>query len=202
MEAASRKRCNRRVVAAIFAVVLISSLQMHHEAYTLMLIDTPRKYMKDNILVNLLKPPTLMKNETRLPKSDSIFGPSVSNATTITTTSTNRTMPTSFPLENSTTSRLNGTIVVYLSGEMGNHLLILAKSLIVKRMAKEMYGISAELVLRHQHHPKWVHGRNSIRGCFPRLRHIITFRLPTRILPMTNVFSNKTRRWGNVIRHD
>lgn len=167
MEAANRKRCKGRVVAVIVTAVLIS-LQMHHEASTLTPFDTPRKYMRDKIFVNLLERPTLMKNETQAPKSGSIFGPSASNGAI--STSMNRTMPKSFPLQ-STAPSLNGTIVVYLSGEMGNHLLILAKSLTVKLVAKEKYGISAELVLRHQQHPKWVHGRNSIQDCFPKLRH-------------------------------
>lgn len=138
MEAANRKRCNGRMVAVI-AVFLIL-FWMHHEVSTLTPIDTSRKFMKDKIL-------------------------SSSNAIT---TSMKRTVPNSFPVQN--TPR-NGTIVVYLSGEMGNHLLILAKSFTVKLMANEKYGISAELVLRHQQHPKWVNGRNSIQGCFPKLRY-------------------------------
>jgi hypothetical protein len=105
-----------------------------------------------------------MNNETQAPESGSILGVNASNATT----SINRTTPSSFPVQNTTR---NGTIVVYLTGEMGNHLLILAKSLSVKLMANEKYGISAEFVLRHQQSPKWVHGRNSIQSCFPKLRH-------------------------------
>jgi hypothetical protein len=94
-------------------------------------------------------------------ESGSLLGGNVSNATT---SSAKRTTSNSFSVQ-------NATIVVYLAGEMGNHLTILAKALTVKLMAEKKYGVSAHLVFRHQLHPKWVNGRNSIKACFPKLAH-------------------------------
>jgi hypothetical protein len=67
----------------------------------------------------------------------------------------------------------NATIVVYLHGEMGNHLMVLAQAVAVKLLAEEKYGISSELVLRHQilrRGDKWIRARNSVKKCFPKLR--------------------------------
>jgi hypothetical protein len=65
----------------------------------------------------------------------------------------------------------NATIVVYLHGEKGNHLMLFAQALVVKMLAAEEYGISTELVLRHQIASKWTRARDSIKECFPKLRH-------------------------------
>jgi hypothetical protein len=59
---------------------------------------------------------------------------------------------------------------VYLQGETGNHLLVLAEALVVKLLAAEEYGISAELILRHQMASKWTRARDSVKKCFPKLR--------------------------------
>lgn len=68
---------------------------------------------------------------------------------------------------------LNGTIVVYLHGEMGNHLSVLAKALVVQRLALKEYGIRAKFTLKHQKgqfHYKWANSRDNIQKCFPRFR--------------------------------
>lgn len=66
----------------------------------------------------------------------------------------------------------NATIVLYLHGEMGNHLYVLALGLAMKLLAAEQYGISSELVLRHQVNAgaKWIRARDNVKQCFPKLR--------------------------------
>jgi hypothetical protein len=145
MEATKRKRCYGGVIAVIVAVFFIS-FWVHREATKLSLIGTSRKYTKDTIFLNPLERPTSLNNTTQVFESSSRLGVTASNRPR------------------------NATIVVYLAGEMGNHLSILAKALTVKVIARRKYAISAQLVLRHQLHPKWVKGRNSIQACFPKLR--------------------------------
>lgn len=169
MEAGSRKRCH---VAAVCLAVLLVLLWIHGEAITVHLVGskTARQYLKmgSSVKQHAWKP----KNGTNLTTlSDG------RNASVHTRPASNQTQ---IPVSNSTNidthllynkTRKNATIVVFLSGEMGNHLSILAKAHSVALVAQAQYGISTELVLRHQSHPKWVFGQDSIQSCFPKLRH-------------------------------
>ena len=68
---------------------------------------------------------------------------------------------------------LNGTIVVCLHGEFGNHLSVLGQALAVQRLALKNYGIRAKLMLRHnegQFAYKWKSSRDNIQKCFPKFR--------------------------------
>jgi hypothetical protein len=62
------------------------------------------------------------------------------------------------------------TIVVQLSGEMGNNIAKLATGKGLQLWAQRQYGITTDLVLRHQEHPKWVKGMRDLKKCFPHLR--------------------------------
>ncbi len=66
----------------------------------------------------------------------------------------------------------NGTIIVQLSGEMGNNLHKLAFGRGLQLMAEREYNLQLPLVLRHQEHPKWISTRRNLQKCFPNLRHI------------------------------
>ena len=69
------------------------------------------------------------------------------------------------------------TIVIQLSGELANNLHHIAHGIGLKHWSREMYGIEANVVLRHyvgpnnhQPKPKWKSARDNIRKCFPTLR--------------------------------
>ena len=145
-------------LAAILAVIL----WIHGEAVTIKLVNTSRKYIKNDFVVSdEAKHQQLRskgRNETLAPTEHNHHD-SASNIHS--TTSTQH-------LKYNTTH--NASIVVFLNGEMGNHLSNLAKAWSVKLMAEE-YGISSDLVLRHQSHRKWIRGRDSVKHCFPKLRH-------------------------------
>lgn len=64
---------------------------------------------------------------------------------------------------------LNASIVVQLSGEMGNYLHKIAFARGMQQLAKER-GIETNLVFRHQEYIVWRKVRSLIRRCFPRLR--------------------------------
>lgn len=62
------------------------------------------------------------------------------------------------------------TIVIELSGELGNNLHHIAHGIGLQYWANDRYGIKTNLVLRHtgpSH--KWKSARDDIRGCFPKL---------------------------------
>lgn len=63
------------------------------------------------------------------------------------------------------------TIVVQLSGEMGNNLAKLATGRGLQLWARHFYGIETDLVLRHQEHSKWVGAMKDLTRCFPKLRN-------------------------------
>ena len=63
------------------------------------------------------------------------------------------------------------TIVVQLSGELGNHLSKIAPAYGVQLLLKEKYGMDAKLVMRHQDHSKWTKTPPILRQCFPKLAH-------------------------------
>jgi len=59
------------------------------------------------------------------------------------------------------------TVVIELSGEMGNHLSKLAHGYAQAWELEDQYGIHTSIWLRHQGRPKWVRGRDSMNKCFP-----------------------------------
>mmetsp|Transcript_7901 Transcript_7901/g.19055 ORF Transcript_7901/g.19055 Transcript_7901/m.19055 type:complete len:495 (-) Transcript_7901:357-1841(-) len=68
------------------------------------------------------------------------------------------------------------TIVIALSGEMANNLMHIAHGIGLQQMAKDLYNIDCNLVLRHHvgpnnraPKPKWKSARNNIQQCFPKL---------------------------------
>eukprot|EP00979_Chaetoceros_neogracilis_P014764 scaffold4862_cov124-Chaetoceros_neogracile.AAC.1 len=58
------------------------------------------------------------------------------------------------------------TVVIQLSGEMGNHLSKLANGYAKAWDLEEQYGIQTDIWFRHQEHPKWVRVRDSMKTCF------------------------------------
>lgn len=67
-------------------------------------------------------------------------------------------------------SAYNGTILLQLSGEFGNHLHKLALAKALQWMAQDEYGLDLKLVLKHQDHPKWLSARKDLQKCFASLR--------------------------------
>jgi hypothetical protein len=61
------------------------------------------------------------------------------------------------------------TIIVQLSGELGNHLSKIAHGYGVQRMLEDKFGIKAKLVMRHQDHPKWQRTPPILQACYPNL---------------------------------
>jgi hypothetical protein len=59
------------------------------------------------------------------------------------------------------------TIVVELSGEMGNHLSKLAHGFGLSLWLQREYGVQTKIVLRHQEKPKWLTARDALQQCFP-----------------------------------
>ena len=65
------------------------------------------------------------------------------------------------------------SIVVQLSGEMGNNLHKIAFGRALQNLVKERYQMNTELVFRRQERGgKWVFAKKDIQKCFPNLRHI------------------------------
>lgn len=64
------------------------------------------------------------------------------------------------------------TIVIYLSGEMGNHLSKITFGFGLKWMLQEDFGVYAECILRHQKYSKWGMVQQNMHRCFPQLRNI------------------------------
>jgi len=59
------------------------------------------------------------------------------------------------------------TIVVQLSGEMGNNLSKLAHGFGLALWLQREFGMDTSIVLRHQERPKWVKGQRALQECFP-----------------------------------
>ncbi|KAI2497062.1 hypothetical protein MHU86_17432 [Fragilaria crotonensis] len=62
------------------------------------------------------------------------------------------------------------TIVINLSGEMGNHLSKLAYGFSLKWMLMEEYDITTHIILRHQAASKWVEAAKNVQRCFTATR--------------------------------
>jgi hypothetical protein len=89
------------------------------------------------------------------------------------TLTSNNTIPTSQQGDDVTGTRFKPvSIVVQLSGELGNHLHKIAFGRAIQNLAKELYNIETQLVLQHQFRGgKWVSAMHDIKECFPNLRH-------------------------------
>jgi hypothetical protein len=68
------------------------------------------------------------------------------------------------------TNTQRATIVVQLSGEMGNQLSKIAHGHALFLWLKREFGLDATIVLRHQERPKWLRARESVQKCFPATR--------------------------------
>ncbi len=64
----------------------------------------------------------------------------------------------------------NISIVVQLSGELGNHLSKLAFGYAIQRRLWDHYAIPSHLVLQHQSSRKWIQARQDVQKCFPQFR--------------------------------
>lgn len=73
--------------------------------------------------------------------------------------------------EEEAVTELPATIVVQLSGEMGNNMCKLAQGHALSQWLKELTGLPTELVLRHQDASKWIGAAKDMRQCFPAFRH-------------------------------
>ncbi|KAL3944230.1 MAG: hypothetical protein SGBAC_001673 [Bacillariaceae sp.] len=80
------------------------------------------------------------------------------------------------PAGRGTTHTSKATIVIALSGEMANNLMHIAQGFGLQLLAKDLYNIDCNLVLRHHvgpnnraPKPKWKSARNNIQQCFPKL---------------------------------
>ncbi len=67
-------------------------------------------------------------------------------------------------------SQWNISIVVQLSGELGNCLFKVAFGYAIQRILWDDYAIHSHLVLRHQDSSKWRRARRDMQACFPRFR--------------------------------
>ena len=67
-------------------------------------------------------------------------------------------------------SRKATSIVIQLTGEMGNQLCRIAYGYGLKWILEDDYHITTRVILRHQEHPNWVRAWNSVKTCFPNLR--------------------------------
>jgi len=73
----------------------------------------------------------------------------------------------------SRTNAMTVTIIVQLSGELGNHLSKLAAALGVAMSLQSRYQIRSNLVLRHQDRTnKWQHAVQDLQQCFPATRRL------------------------------
>jgi hypothetical protein len=94
-----------------------------------------------------------------------------------TTLNASRAKPKEKPLEKTVSPRSinfnrSTSIVVQLSGEMGNHLQKIAFGRAIQNMLFDKYGIASDLVLQHQQRGgKWVSAMRDLKQCFPKLRH-------------------------------
>jgi hypothetical protein len=68
-------------------------------------------------------------------------------------------------------SEWNISVVVQLSGELGNHLSKIAFGYSVQQRLWERYRLASHLVLQHQERgSKWISARRDVQTCFPHFR--------------------------------
>lgn len=69
-------------------------------------------------------------------------------------------------------NEFNATILVHLSGEMGNQISKMAYGLMVKWKLDADHGIQSHIWLRHQDNEKWRRARKSMQTCFISTREM------------------------------
>lgn len=74
-----------------------------------------------------------------------------------------------------TTNHNNTTLVVQMSGELGNQISKIVYGLGLKLFAKQKYGIDLGIKLRAQENSKWLHAMKDTKECFPKTR-VLNFR--------------------------
>jgi hypothetical protein len=62
------------------------------------------------------------------------------------------------------------TIVLHVSGEMGNNLSKLAYGFSIQWMLMEEHNISTDILVRHQAASKWLKAAENVQRCFPATR--------------------------------
>ena len=88
-----------------------------------------------------------------------------------TNTSDNTTdIQSSGPSRSNSSSDQPLTIVVQLSGELGNQVLKMGEGFCIKRMVETKLGIKTEIKLRHQDLSKWKRAMEATKAVFPNTR--------------------------------
>eukprot|EP00980_Cylindrotheca_fusiformis_P029089 scaffold22714_cov155-Cylindrotheca_fusiformis.AAC.6 len=62
------------------------------------------------------------------------------------------------------------SVVVQLSGEMGNNVFKMANGFCIKHLIEKKLGLGAEIILRAQENPKWQNAMRSTKAAFPKTR--------------------------------
>ena len=126
-----------------------------------------------------LKDATIITNNATIPVIMPIQEPNQTSTATIehnieTNTSSTGDIHSNMPL-NLNRRKIPISIVVQLSGEMGNNLHKIAFGRALQNLVKERYQMDTKLVFRHQESKikrlKWISAKNDIQKCFPKLRH-------------------------------
>jgi hypothetical protein len=63
------------------------------------------------------------------------------------------------------------TIILYLTGEMGNFLSKIAYAYSVSWILQEEYNVTTKIIIRHQSNGKWKQASKNVQACFPSTRH-------------------------------
>eukprot|EP00980_Cylindrotheca_fusiformis_P004237 scaffold918_cov126-Cylindrotheca_fusiformis.AAC.16 len=71
---------------------------------------------------------------------------------------------------NNTSDQQAVTVVVQLSGELGNQLQKITNGRCVQRLIENKLGLTTKLMLRAQNHGKWKNAMISVKEAFPNLR--------------------------------
>ena len=96
------------------------------------------------------------------------------------------------PLSKNSTVNNTLTIVVQLSGELGNHLSKIGTGLCVQHTIETKLGIPTEIKLRAQDHPKWQHAMQWTKAAFNSTRALNFRELNT---PEFDAAHNAQRTW-------
>ena len=64
----------------------------------------------------------------------------------------------------------NISILVQLSGELGNNLAKISHGICLQEWLQEEFNTASTIILRHQLHPKWIRGYQNAIRCFPYTR--------------------------------
>lgn len=169
MATGSRKR-RHFVVVSTLSALLVVLVWIHGEVVTVKLVEATRTYLNNGSVVihqEHLQPRHTGTTTNATADDDAVGG---SNNTSVVMNAMNESTPNNNSTHLSHNRISNATIIVFLSGEMGNHLSILAKALSAQLVAQQQYNITANLVFRHQSHPKWTRARDDVQHCFPKLR--------------------------------